>query len=84
MSIMTQEHTRIATDAELTKFGPRLKTQLPGPLATKAIAADDRLISPSYTRSYPLVVKSSHRCRRQRVSGFCCGHCGELDRALPS
>ena len=69
MSTMTQEHTRIATDAELTKFGPRLKTQLPGPLATKAIAADDRLISPSYTRSYPLVVKSGRGIRITDVDG---------------
>ncbi len=69
MSIMTQEHTRIATDAELTKFGPRLKTQLPGPLATKAIADDDRLISPSYTRSYPLVVKSGRGIRITDVDG---------------
>jgi 4-aminobutyrate aminotransferase len=69
MSIMTQEHTRIATDADLAKFGPRLKTELPGPLAKKAIAADDRVISPSYTRSYPLVVKSGRGMRITDVDG---------------
>ena len=38
--------------------GPKIKTALPGPKATRALAGDDKYISPSYTRSYPLVVKS--------------------------
>jgi len=69
MSTITQEHGRIATDADLAKFGPRLKTQLPGPLAKRAIAADDQVISPSYTRSYPLVVKSGRGIRITDVDG---------------
>ncbi len=39
------------------KFGPKLVCPLPGPKARAAVAADTRLISPSYTRSYPLVAK---------------------------
>ena len=38
--------------------GPRIKTALPGPNAKRALAGDDKYISPSYTRSYPLVAKS--------------------------
>ena len=38
--------------------GPKIKTALPGPNAKRVLAGDDRYISPSYTRSYPLVAKS--------------------------
>jgi len=38
--------------------GPKIKTALPGPNAKRVLAADDKYISPSYTRSYPLVAKS--------------------------
>ncbi len=41
-----------------TMIGPKIKTALPGPNATRVVAGDDQYISPSYTRSYPLVVKS--------------------------
>jgi 4-aminobutyrate aminotransferase len=41
--------------AILAQYGPRLKTALPGPEARRIVEADGRLISPSYTRSYPLV-----------------------------
>ena len=37
--------------------GPKIKTALPGPNAQRVLAADERYISPSYTRSYPLVAK---------------------------
>ena len=36
---------------------PLLKTELPGPLAKKVLAEDEKYVSPSYTRSYPLVAK---------------------------
>ncbi len=35
---------------------PELKTPLPGPKAAAIIARDDRFVSTSYTRSYPLVM----------------------------
>jgi 4-aminobutyrate aminotransferase len=38
--------------------GPKIKTALPGPNAKRTLAGDDQYISPSYTRSYPLVAKS--------------------------
>jgi 4-aminobutyrate aminotransferase len=38
--------------------GPKIKTALPGPNAKRVLAADAKYISPSYTRSYPLVAKS--------------------------
>ncbi|MBZ5598930.1 MAG: acetyl ornithine aminotransferase family protein [Acidobacteriia bacterium] len=41
-----------------TLTGPKLKTALPGPNAKRIVGGDDQYISPSYTRSYPLVAKS--------------------------
>src|SRR5881398_1442142 len=38
--------------------GPKIKTALPGPNAKRIIDGDDKYISPSYTRSYPMVAKS--------------------------
>src|SRR5216110_2529337 len=38
--------------------GPKIKTALPGPNAKRVLSGDDKYISPSYTRSYPLVAKS--------------------------
>jgi len=42
--------------ANLGKF-PRIVTPLPGPKAQAIITSDHRYISPSYTRSYPLVAE---------------------------
>jgi 4-aminobutyrate aminotransferase len=36
---------------------PNIKTELPGPKAREVLAKDERYISPSYTRTYPLVIK---------------------------
>ena len=36
---------------------PRLRTTLPGPNARRIVEQDSRIISPSYTRSYPLVAR---------------------------
>jgi 4-aminobutyrate aminotransferase len=52
-----------------TQYGPKLVTELPGPKAKAAVEADDRLISPSYTRSYPLVAKSGRGIRVTDVDG---------------
>ncbi len=52
-----------------TSFGPNLITPVPGPLAKKMIAEDDCLISPSYTRCYPLAVKSGSGCWIEDVDG---------------
>lgn len=41
--------------ATFSVAGPKIRTKLPGPNAQRILAEDERLISPSYTRSYPLV-----------------------------
>ena len=51
------------------QFGPKLVGPLPGPKARAAVEADDRLISPSYTRSYPLVAKRGRGIRVEDVDG---------------
>ncbi len=40
-------------------LSPRIKTALPGPQARKLVKLDQKYVSPSYTRSYPLVVKAA-------------------------
>ena len=69
----TQGVTHAAGEAIRSKnyseFGPKIKTALPGPNAQKIVAADDRLISPSYTRSYPMVAKSGRGIRVTDVDG---------------
>jgi 4-aminobutyrate aminotransferase len=40
-----------------TLAGPKLKTAVPGPNAKRILAGDEKYLSPSYTRSYPLVAK---------------------------
>jgi 4-aminobutyrate aminotransferase len=52
-----------------SKYGPKIVCPLPGPKAKAAIAADDRLISPSYTRSYPLVAKRGRGIRVEDTDG---------------
>src|SRR5690242_430112 len=39
-------------------IGPKISTALPGPNAKRILDGDKHYISPSYTRSYPLVAKS--------------------------
>src|SRR5271166_2947674 len=51
------------------QYGPKLRCPLPGPRAQAALAADDRLISPSYTRSYPLVARRGRGMRIEDVDG---------------
>jgi 4-aminobutyrate aminotransferase len=51
------------------KFGPKLVCPLPGPRARAAVEADHRLVSPSYTRSYPLVAKRGRGIRVEDVDG---------------
>src|SRR6202163_4546509 len=46
------------THGTTTAIGPHIKTELPGPNAKRVLEGDQKYISPSYTRSYPLVAKS--------------------------
>ena len=40
-------------------IGPKLKTAIPGPNARRILAGDEKYISPSYTRSYPMVASAA-------------------------
>ena len=53
----------------MTAVGPHIKTALPGPNAKRVLEADNRYISPSYTRSYPLVAKRGHGVVIEDVDG---------------
>ncbi len=50
--------TMTAPAAAQKAIGPKLITALPGPNARRVLAGDEKYVSPSYTRSYPLVAKS--------------------------
>jgi 4-aminobutyrate aminotransferase len=52
-----------------TLTGPKLKTALPGPNAKRILAGDEKYISPSYTRSYPLVAKRGRGIVIEDVDG---------------
>jgi 4-aminobutyrate aminotransferase len=54
----TKTMTAPAAEKSHTAAGPKIKTALPGPKAQHVLASDQKYISPSYTRSYPLVAKS--------------------------
>src|SRR6204780_3231541 len=55
--------------AKASTAGPRLKTALPGPNAKRILAGDEKYVSPSYTRSYPLVAKRGRGIVVEEVDG---------------
>ena len=72
-----------------TLAGPKIKTALPGPNAKRVLSGDEKYVSPSYTRSYPLVAKHgrghrSHGRGRKQFFRFLRRHCRDLYRTLPS
>jgi 4-aminobutyrate aminotransferase len=50
--------TQTMTTERSTMNGPKIITALPGPNAKRVLAGDEKYISPSYTRSYPMVAKT--------------------------
>lgn len=48
---------------------PCLATELPGPKAKKLVGLDTKFVSPSYTRSYPLVAKKGRGAIVEDVDG---------------
>jgi 4-aminobutyrate aminotransferase len=52
-----------------SQHGPRIAGPLPGPNARRIVEQDDRYISPSYTRSYPMVAKRGLGTRVEDVDG---------------
>jgi 4-aminobutyrate aminotransferase len=53
----------------LTNTVPNLRTKLPGPNARRILEADNQFMSPSYTRSYPLVAKRGRGAVIEDVDG---------------
>src|SRR5690242_2614494 len=51
------------------KHLPEIKTALPGPRTREMLERDEQLISPSYTRSYPLVVQRGYGAILEDVDG---------------
>jgi len=58
----------VATQVDSEKL-PKIITALPGPKAREIIESDHQYISPSYTRSYPLVAKSGSGAIVEDVDG---------------
>src|SRR6201996_4560760 len=69
MSTLVLESPRTATPEAHVRFGPKLKTPIPGPKAQEIVARDEALLSPSYTRCYPLAIKRGYGCRIEDVDG---------------
>jgi 4-aminobutyrate aminotransferase len=44
-------------DAEKNPYAPHLRTSLPGPKARRILDRDRKVITPAYTRGYPLVIE---------------------------
>jgi 4-aminobutyrate aminotransferase len=69
-ALLQEQESTTRTQEELhAAYGPKLRTTLPGPKAAAVIARDGKLMSPSYTRDYPLVVKQGRGCRIEDVDG---------------
>lgn len=51
------------------KFGPKLNGSLPGPKSRAAVGADEKWMSPSYTRTYPMVAKRGRGARIEDIDG---------------
>lgn len=52
-----------------SSLAPELRTALPGPQAQRIVAADQKDISPSYTRSYPFVARKGSGMYVEDVDG---------------
>ena len=64
----SQEKT-MTTNTLIPVAGPKIKTALPGPNALRILEGDQRYISPSYTRSYPMVAKRGRGVIVEDVDG---------------
>src|SRR6516225_3183254 len=65
---ISQEKT-MTTETLNRIAGPKIRTALPGPNAKHILEGDRRYISPSYTRSYPLVAKRGRGVIVEDVDG---------------
>ena len=64
-----QSAVAVMPEVEVNEFGPRLKGPVPGPKARALVEKDERWMSPSYTRCYPLVAKRGRGVRIEDVDG---------------
>ena len=55
--------------AEMKRKLPHLVTALPGPKAKEIVERDHAVVSPSYTRDYPLVAKTGRGAVVEDVDG---------------
>ncbi|MGC9197881.1 MAG: acetyl ornithine aminotransferase family protein [Acidobacteriaceae bacterium] len=69
MSKQIDATQHVASPEMHARFGPKFVVPVPGPRAKAVVAEDERYISPSYTRGYPLVVKRGFGCRIEDVDG---------------
>jgi 4-aminobutyrate aminotransferase len=72
MATQTKTHNlsrRHAQDRDASATVPNLRTALPGPNARRVVEQDSTWISPSYTRSYPLVAKRGRGAVIEDVDG---------------
>jgi 4-aminobutyrate aminotransferase len=56
-------------ETEVTMNAPEIKTPLPGPRARAIIERDQKFVSPSYTRDYPLVIARGEGAIVEDVDG---------------
>ncbi|HKO03873.1 MAG TPA: acetyl ornithine aminotransferase family protein [Candidatus Acidoferrales bacterium] len=59
----------VKTETKIETKVPRLITPLPGPEASRILKLDARYVSPSYTRDYPLVVRTGRGAMVEDVDG---------------
>jgi len=59
----------VKNEAAIDTKKPRLVTPLPGPEARRIFKLDQRFVSPSYTRDYPLVAKTGRGAMLEDVDG---------------
>ena len=59
----------VKTEGTIETKTPRLVTPLPGPEARRILKLDQRYVSPSYTRDYPLVAKMGRGAMIEDVDG---------------
>jgi len=59
----------VKMDTRIDTKLPRLVTPLPGPEARRVLKLDERYVSPSYTRDYPLVVRTGRGAMVEDVDG---------------
>ena len=57
------------TDSKIDGKLPHLVTALPGPKAKQLVALDHKILSPSYTRDYPLVAKRGRGAMIEDLDG---------------